>query len=180
MSFADSFNSVILLEGGYSNHPSDSGGKTCYGITEGVARANGYHGSMRDLPIETASKIYYTQFWTPLHLDEISVSSSSLADRLFDMAVNVGLHRAGGWLQRSLNALNSKGSLYADMVVDGIVGPITLTALRAYLTRRGTEGETVLLKALNGLQAAYYIELAERREKDESFLYGWLRKRIKS
>jgi len=35
-----------------------------------------------------------------------------------------------------------------------------------------------LYKMLNALQGAYYIELAERREKDEDFIYGWFKHRV--
>ena len=35
---------VIGREGGYSNHPADKGGPTRWGVTEAVARANGYRG----------------------------------------------------------------------------------------------------------------------------------------
>ena len=41
---------VIDREGRYVNHPADRGGPTCWGITQAVARAEGYAGSMRDLP----------------------------------------------------------------------------------------------------------------------------------
>jgi lysozyme family protein len=41
MSFDSAFQKVIMVEGGYSDHPSDTGGKTQFGITEAVARANG-------------------------------------------------------------------------------------------------------------------------------------------
>ena len=37
---------VIGREGGYSNHPADRGGPTRWGVTEAVARANGYRGDM--------------------------------------------------------------------------------------------------------------------------------------
>ena len=53
----------------------------------------------------------------------------------------------------------------------------TVAALTAYMQKRGVEGEGVLLKALNSLQGAYYIALAEKRETDESFEYGWLKNR---
>ena len=31
---------------------------------------------------------------------------------------------------------------------------------------------------LNCLQGAYYVDLAERREKDQRFMYGWLTHRV--
>jgi lysozyme family protein len=87
----------------------------------------------------------------------------------------MGPRRAGTFLQRALNALNNRGTLYADVVPDGQVGPATLAALEGYLEERDRDA---LLKALNCLQGAFYIELCERREKDEKFLYGWLKHRV--
>ena len=52
------------------------------------------------------------------------------------------------------------------------------TALRRLLAVRGAAGEGVLLKALNALQGARYIELAEGRAANESFLFGWLDARV--
>lgn len=49
---------LIKREGGYVNNPADRGGATKYGITEAVARANGFKGSMRDLPLDVAKAIY--------------------------------------------------------------------------------------------------------------------------
>ena len=46
---------LIDREGGYVDHPADRGGRTCFGITEAVARAHGYDGAMRDLPRATAA-----------------------------------------------------------------------------------------------------------------------------
>ena len=48
---------LIEREGGYVSHPADTGGPTCFGITEAVARAHGYAGSMRQLPREEAERI---------------------------------------------------------------------------------------------------------------------------
>jgi lysozyme family protein len=166
------------LEGGYSNHPSDSGGQTRYGITEKVARAFGYGGPMTELPFDLAARIYKEQYWDSLLLDEVSSLSLPLAMELFDSAVNVGVPTASRWLQRSLNVLNRQQVDFGDVVVDGRVGRVTLAALRAYLTKRKSEGETVLLRMLNSLQGAFYVELAERREKDEDFIYGWFRTRV--
>lgn len=178
MSFERAFREQIPIEGGYSDNPRDSGGQTMYGITEAVARRNGYRGAMRDMPLETARQMYKAQYWDLVRLDGVNALSAALAQELFDIAVNSGPSVAGRFLQRALNALNNKQQYYSDLVVDGIVGPATLAALRAYLDRRGTIGETVALRALNALQGARYISLAERREKDEEFVYGWILKRV--
>jgi hypothetical protein len=37
----------------------------------------------------------------------------------------------------------------------------------------------ILLKALNCLQGDRYIRLTRSREKDERFLYGWLKNRVR-
>jgi lysozyme family protein len=179
VSFDAAFQKVVMVEGGYSDNPADSGGRTMYGITEVVARRNGYRGEMKTLPLETAKAIYRAQYWDLLRLDDVSAASAQLAEELFDTAVNCGVGIAGTFLQRSLNALNREQADYQDIEADGLVGPATLSALRAFLSRRGANGVTVLLRALNGLQAARYIELSERRQKDEAFVFGWLLNRVK-
>ena len=166
---------IIRVEGGYVQNPHDSGGATKYGITETVARNNGYFGSMRDLPRTVAFNIHATKYWNAVSADDLVSVSEALAEEIVDTAVNMGPARAGKFLQRALNVLNSRGRLYADLVVDGIIGPGTLAAVRSYALTRNV---AVLVKALNCLQGAYYIELAERREKDEAFVYGWLRNRV--
>ena len=49
---------VFALEGGYSDNPADPGGKTNHGVTEQVARANGYQGDMKALPKGFAEQVY--------------------------------------------------------------------------------------------------------------------------
>ncbi|NAP08728.1 hypothetical protein FZN27_08575, partial [Escherichia coli] len=68
--------------------------------------------------------------------------------------------------------------LYPDMDADGRIGPRTLNALRAYLKNRSRDGELVLVKALNCTQGERYLELAEKREANESFVYGWMKARV--
>lgn len=172
-------NKIIEVEGGFVNDPSDSGGATNFGITEKVARAYGYTNDMRDLPRATAFRIYADRYWEPLHLSVIERMSSHVADELADTSVNMGVKRAAEFLQRSLNVLNYGGKLYPDLFVDGDIGQRTTRALGEYLAHRGNEGEIVLVKMLNSLQGAFYVELAERREKDEKFIYGWFKNRVK-
>ena len=51
---------LIKREGGYVNNPADRGGATKYGITEAVARTNGFKGNMKDLPLDVQSNLSET------------------------------------------------------------------------------------------------------------------------
>ena len=168
---------VIAREGGYSDHPADRGGATRYGITQAVARAEGYAGDMRQLPRDMAAAIYARRYWTGPRFDAVAGGAPVLAAELFDTGVNMGPAVATGFLQRALNALNRGASDYPDVALDGRIGPVTLAALDAFLgQRRG--GEAVLLRAVEALQGERYLRLAERRPANEAFLYGWLANRL--
>jgi len=171
-------NNIIDTEGGYVNDPNDSGGKTNWGITKRVARANGYKGSMKKLPRKVAFDIYVRKYWDALTLDNIQILSESIAEEVADTAVNMGVGTSGRFLQRSLNVLNGRGKDYPDIRVDGKVGRKTIRSLKAYLKNRGAEGEKVLLRMLNALQGARYVKLSERYEKNEDFQYGWFLNRV--
>lgn len=173
--FEIAFARTLGLEGGYSNNPNDPGGATKYGITERVARDNGYQGDMRDLPLAVAQKIYRKNYWDSLKLDNFV---SPLASKIFDAGVNVGTKRVAQWLQTALNAFNNKQQFYSDIVVDGAIGPATIAAYNKLVERRGSSANAVLIKAINCLQGAYYLNLAGDNSKFESFMYGWISNRI--
>lgn len=174
----DIINGIIEREGGYVNDASDSGGETMYGITKSVAYAYGYSGDMKNLPRDTAFKMYSSMYWDKMRLDDIEALSSRIAEEVADTGVNMGTKRAGIFLQRSLNVLNNRETHYKDLVVDGVVGEKTIVALKSFLRVRGGDGEKVILRAIMSLKGAFYIELAERREKDEKFVFGWLLNRV--
>ncbi|WP_188237489.1 glycoside hydrolase family 108 protein [Sphingopyxis sp. LK2115] len=169
---------VIDREGRYVNHPADRGGATCWGITEAVARAEGYAGAMRTLPRDTAAAIYRRLYWLRPGFDRVALRAPAIAAELFDTGVNMGSATATGFLQRALNALNRAARDYPDIAVDRAIGPRTLAALDSFLDARGKGGETILLRAMEALQGERYIALAERRPSQEAFLYGWLANRI--
>src|SRR5256885_13062282 len=135
--------SLIDREGGFVDNPADKGGPTCFGITQEVARAQGYAGPMRLLPRSEAVAIYLRLYWQRPRLDEVAKRSSRLAAELFDTGVNMGPAVAVTFLQRALTALNRNGGDYPDLVPDGRIGDVTLAALDAFLKVRGRSGETV-------------------------------------
>lgn len=102
---------VLAQEGGYSDDARDPGGKTQYGITEAVARANGYDGDMRHLPMSLAEDIYLREYWIPAGCDNYPWPLNLL---VFDAAVNQGVEPAKRMLQRALGT-----------VQDGIIGSTT-------------------------------------------------------
>lgn len=163
--------SVLGIEGGWSEDARDSGGRTNYGITDAVARSHGF--DVRRITKEQAISIYITDYWEPLCLDVIAEVCPVVAERLFDIGVNMGCGRAAEWMQRILNALNQNGRLWPDIAVDGALGDETLGAFNAYIGARGTNGCAVLVDYLRAMQGHFYIDLAERRPKDEAFVYGW-------
>jgi lysozyme family protein len=105
-------------EAGYSNHPSDPGGETMYGITLRVARKWGYLGQMRFLPKSLAEEIFYKEYWLPIRGDDLPFP---LAYQLFDMSVNSGPPQTTKLLQRILGVKD-----------DGDFGPVTLSAAIAW------------------------------------------------
>ena len=169
---------VIGREGGYSNHPADKGGATRWGITDAVARAHGYRGEMRHYPRGEAVAVYRRIYWLRPGFDRVAEIAPRLAAELFDTGVNMGPAVAIGFLQRALNALNRGASDYADIPVDRQVGARTLAALKAFIAGRGSDGETVLLKAVEALQGERDLSLAEQRPANEAFLNGWLANRL--
>lgn len=169
---------IIRKEGGYVNHPNDRGGPTKYGITEAVARANGYQGRMQDLPENLARTIYRTQYYNGPRFDAVERIAPQIAEELADTGVNMGVAVAARFLQQALNAFNGQGRYWPDISTDGYIGNATLAALRSFVDMRRMEGILVLNRALNCLQGARYIELTQSREKNEDFVYGWIKDRV--
>lgn len=170
---------ILLREGGYVNHPSDPGGSTKYGITERVARAHGYQGDMRNLPLAVARGIYRKSYVEKPGFLPIAEIDPMVAEEVIDSGVNAGQARAALWFQQALNVLNRRQADYADIVEDGKIGPKSIGAFQALRRKRGdAKARQLMLKALNGLQFMHYFNLAKGGTKFEDFMIGWLDSRI--
>lgn len=170
---------IIDTEGGYVDNKDDSGGKTKYGVTEKVARANGYEGHMSELTITFAQDLYVTEYYLAPKFNLVEEVSETLAKEMMDSGVNVGYRTPIKWFQRLLNVSNCKQKYYKDIEVDGYLGSKSIGAYTALCKRRGElEAERYMFNGLNSFQQVYYVELAERREKDETFVYGQIVNRV--
>lgn len=176
--FAELDAPTAAVEGGYSNNPNDAGGETNHGITIKAARQNGYMGPMVDLTAAQAAAIRKTVYYMKPGIYLIADLSEKVAAEVYDSGVNCGPGTAVMWFQRCLNVLGHDGADYAKITVDGVIGPKTVAALHAYLTKRGVLGETVMLRALNSLQGNLYIVLTEQDERDSAFTFGWFANRV--
>lgn len=110
---------TLTLEGDFVHDPDDPGGATRFGITQRVARRNGYQGDMQALPLDIARAIYWQDYWVPAGCPELP---PIIASPQFDAAVNTGVGTAIKMLQAAVNVHQ-----------DGIIGPTTRAAIQAYL-----------------------------------------------
>jgi len=112
---------VLKHEGGYTNHPSDPGGPTNFGITihdyRRYINKNGTALDVKNMKLVQAAKIYKEKYWDIQHCDEMP---SGVDYAMFDYGVNSGVGRSQKVIQRILK-----------VQVDGIIGAKTLAALKA-------------------------------------------------
>jgi len=166
---------VVAIEGGYVNNPKDPGGATNHGITEQVARNHGYEGHMRDLTKEMAESIYYDDYIVKPGYVPVIERSPAVAWKLTDIGVNAGPSRGSRWFQQSLNALNRDGKDYAQISVDGKLGPGTMRAYDGLVAVRGrVKACELIIKLLDSYQAQHYVSLTNLK----TFTVGWVDHRI--
>ena len=169
---------IVLAEGGYINDPKDAGGATRYGITESVAKANGYQGDMKELPMTFARQVYKNQYYLVPKFDQVAAIAPEVAAELIDIGVNMGTGFAKTTLQGALNFLNRQGSDYRDIAEDGAIGAGTIAALSALVAKRGMAGQKMLLKTIIIMRGARYLAICQGNPVQEAFLYGWLDGRV--
>jgi len=190
--FERAFEKTAAIEGGYVCDPEDAGGETYKGISrrfnpfwkgwvriDEIKKTGGKETELarnldQDRGLQEEVLLFYKQaYWDKFWGDEIWVQE--IAEELFDTAVNMGVRRAVGFLQKGLNLLNRNRKNYADVCEDGLFGRNTLKALRAYLAM---DDAANLLKVLNILQGMHYVEYMRKNPAQEKYARGWL-KRVK-
>lgn len=172
--FAQALSFTLQREGGYVNDPDDPGGETNYGLSKRAYPDL----DLRNLTLETASRIYWRDYWYEPGFALVAEVAPELAVRLFDLGVNCGTGTAAKMLQRAINVLcavdvparrlNPWREKIArltggkPLLVDGVIGPVTLEVLRI-CPHNGAE-----LMALKGEAYCHYAKL------NPVFRAGWL------
>lgn len=120
-SYDESLRRLLISEGGYSDHPSDPGGPTKFGITLTVYRQyvkpDATAADIKTMKAEEAEAIYRARYWDAQRCDELP---AGVDYALFDYGVNSGNGRAKKVLQRIVGVKD-----------DGVLGPITMAAVAA-------------------------------------------------
>jgi lysozyme family protein len=124
-----------------------------YGITERVARQQGYMGEMRELPLVEAQRIAQKVYWAPYMCDSFS---PAVAFQILDTAYNGG--DTVRWMQMASGA-----------VVDGILGPKTVAAVQEM------DAKTFTLRFLS-----YRLDYLTHLGGWSSFGKGWARRIAKN
>ena len=155
--FEQAFQFVLLHEGGYANDPSDPGGETKYGISKRSYPKL----DIKNLTVQQAARIYERDFWEKIQGDKIQ--NQTLANKLFDLAVNMGAIRAIRILQEAC------GLCGLPLTENGLMGASTLTVIN--MCNSGA-----LLAEFKALAAEYYHNLAHEHPALQRFLGGWLKR----
>lgn len=145
-SFDDAFTALVGNEGAYVNNPADPGGETMWGVTARVARAHGYTGPMKSLPLDTAKSIAKTVYWDPLHLDEFD---PRVAFQMLDANYNGG--QTVRWGQQA-----------CGVDIDGKMGSATIAAIKT------ADAHVFVMRFL-----AYRLKYLNQLKTWPTFSRGW-------
>ncbi len=143
----------------------DAGGRTRFGIAEKFhpeLTGEFFTGPAEDA-LQEAKKIEERDYWDCLRLSE--VENQNVANKLFDMAVNMGVRQAAVYSQRAVNALVRDAHLRED----GVMGDKTLAAINA-------ASPTACHQLLCELSAAHYQHVAAANPAQAVNLKGWLKR----
>ena len=146
---------TLANEGGYSDHPSDRGGATNYGISSHAHPDVDVY----SLTPEGAEDLYIQRYWDRWNLSLIQ--DQDIANKVFDTVVWMGPKAGVKVLQRALRALGEA------VTEDGILGRNTAAAANLM-------SPNVLLPALRSEVAGRVREIVARDNSQRVFKRGWL------
>jgi len=164
---------VVALEGGYVDHPADPGGATNWGITERVARQNGFTGDMRDLTQGQAKDIYRRQYIERPGFLPLVAIDAAVAEEVIDTGVNMGPSRPTRLFRRAVNEVCG--------TTLPIVPSMDAVAVKAWGDCRANLGPrscVAMLDSLDRQQRAEYDRLVRVNPKLRVFYRGWINHRV--
>ena len=118
--YDESIRRVLLHEGSYSNHPSDNGGPTNYGITihdyRKYVKPSATAADVRAMKLDEAKAIYRKRYWAAQRCDELP---AGVDYTVVDYGINSGIGRSGKVLRRVVG-LPDNTSVVSDEVLNAV------------------------------------------------------------
>lgn len=140
-----------------------NGGKARFGInSEAHKMPDSFWTGPAAEQILVARAVFFAGYWVPIRGDEIK--SQAIANKLFDMAVNMGVGQGVKLCQEGMNDMSTSLGILA---IDGFMGPKTLVAINNLY-----DGH--LLNVLRRESKYFYIDLCEREPNHKPFLEDYL------
>lgn len=172
MSFESALEKTLHIEGGLSLDPADNGNWTggargegeLMGTKHGISAAQYPNEDIPNLTLSQAKAIYKRDYWDTLKLDE--VNNETLQEKLFDMAVNMGVETATLILQRSVNFLQSEDQIDED----GILGHQTLQWAHYWLQKN----DLAFWITLKSFRFMRYYEIISHNPGLRKYRFSWL------
>nr|DAE84752.1 MAG TPA: Lysozyme [Caudoviricetes sp.] len=168
--FTRSVSVVFGNEGGYSNHPNDSGGATMMGVTQSTlntaySRGIVSYNSVKMLTRDDAYRIYKILYWDASHANTMPWPLCMI---YLDSAVHHGITRAIKLIQSTIN------SILGDSVlkVDGLLGPKTTKYLD--LCTNDSTNINRFCRILLDTREDFFDSIVKSRPANKVFLKGWL------
>lgn len=161
-------------EGGLTDHPSDPGGITNFGVSLRWLRSLGYSlgdvdgdgdidaDDVRALTPALAAKLFKAKFWDAYNLSSLPQLTATLH---YDCMVNTGPKQATLIAQRACNSLVGPYGVKLD--VDGVLGPKTRNFLALHAT-------VTLADAMIERRKGFYRDLVVKRPDLAPFERGWI------
>jgi lysozyme family protein len=108
---------LLVHEGGYSNHPSDPGGPTNFGITifdyRKYVKPGATAADVRAMTVDEAKAIYRSKYWDAMRCDELQ---PGVDEAVFDYGVNSGVGRSAKVLRRCLHLPDTTSVIDANVI----------------------------------------------------------------
>jgi lysozyme family protein len=147
---------------------TDAGGRTRFGIAQKFHPdlAESFFDGPAEDALDLAEEMEERDYWRPMRLAEIA--SQSVASKLFDMGVNMGIHQAGHLAQRAANVL-LQGAGLPHLVEDGVIGNATIAAINSADPEQ-------LHQLLCQFCAEFYRHVAANNPAQAVNLAGWLKR----
>ena len=116
-SYDEALRRLLVHEGGYTDHPSDPGGPTNWGITihdyRKYVKPNATAADVRGMPLDAAKRIYKSKYWNAMRCDELP---AGVDYAVFDYGVNSGIGRAGKVLRRLVGLAGNSGAVTDEVI----------------------------------------------------------------